>query len=113
MDIQISEEVNYLLKMLNFIFAKYNMDTLVGIDKKVSYDDNENLIVVTAEYLLYEANLKDIFKIFSLVAKVSPEYFFDIESTFEADFNDSLYSEILIHTDILSTNNSKFKIGKN
>lgn len=113
MDIEISKEVNHLLKMLNFIFAKHNMDILVGVDKKVSYNDDENLIIVTAEYLLYEASLKDVSKIFSLVAKVNPEYFFDIESTFEADFNDSLYLEILTHTDIASTNTTKFKIGKN
>ncbi len=116
MDIEISSEVNHLLKMINYLFVKSNINNLVGVDKKVSYDEEKELLVVTLKYVLYYVDTKITSVIFVLNAEVDPQYFYDINSTFLEDLNDKFFSEVLIHTDFTTArpnDSEKFKIGQN
>lgn len=116
MDIEISPEVNHLLKMINYLFMQNKLNNLVGVDKKVSYDEEKEVLTVLLRYVLYDADTKTASVIFRLNAEVDPQYFYDIESTFIRDLNDKFFAEVLMHTDFTTAEHNdseKFKIGQN
>ena len=94
----ISEQIEYLVGRTNKIFARHGSKNYVTTSAEVVDLSQDNVIQITLKYILIRPG-QIVEDIFSTSVKIAKSFFINNQSMILNDLNETLFIEMLLHTD--------------